>query len=309
MNFKSIAEGFFLFVVFIFLLGFLVYGSQMLLEQNKVPAILSVSGAVLNKNIPQKKLQAEELNIDAQSAISVWTDFSGSKRILFDRDNQKILSIASISKLMSALIVIENFDLSQQIIISDDAAQQGSPDKLIKAGEMFYAKDLLHAMIIGSDNTAASALAESAGTEKFVELMNSKAKEIGLSDSSFLNPTGLGLNNFSSAGDLAKLAEYLLKKQSSIFRISTMQEFDLYTVDRKILHKIINTDELLKTDSNFEGRIIGGKTGVTRTAGQCLLLVLSAPDSTGYIINVILNSKNRFGEMEKMINWTDTAYY
>ncbi len=123
----------------------------------------------------------------------------------------------------------------------------------------------------------------------------------------FLNPTGLGLDNFSTAQDLAKLAEYLLKEHRSILDITAMQEFDLYTADGKNLNKITNTNELLKESSDFEKRIIGGKTGETRTAGECLLLVLKAKNDKDYLINVILNSKDRFGETKKIINWLDSA--
>jgi len=259
------------------------------LSQSKDVFSGSVSGGVENV---ASQLQA--LNIDAQSAISVVTDLSNSK-VLFKKNEQRKLSIASIAKLMTAVIVLENVELSEKIGISKEAQ------------DTFFAKDLLYAMLIGSDNAAAEAFSESIGKDKFVELMNKKAKEIGLSDTSFLNPTGLGLDNFSTAQDLAKLAEYLLKEHRSILDITVMSGFDLYTADGKVLHKITNTDELLKESSDFEKRIIGGKTGETRTAGECLLLVLKAKNDKDYLINVILNSKDRFGETKKIINWLDSA--
>lgn len=245
----------------------------------------------------------EEPDIHAQSAISVWTDLSGqSDKVLFSKNEQRILSVASISKLMTALVVVENSDLSQKITISDKSANQSKDSEPLKAGETYFAKDLLYTMLIGSDNTASYALSESIGADKFVGLMNEKTKELGLSDTSFENPTGLGLENFSTAHDLAKLAEYLLKEHSSILAITTTPEFNLYSADGKIMHEIINTDKLLNDSSDLAERIIGGKTGDTRTAGKCLLLVVTSPDNQGYFINVILNSNDRFGEMKKLIN-------
>lgn len=251
---------------------------------------------------------AEQFNPQAQSAVSLWTNLSGRESVLFSKNIQRKLTIASLSKLMTALVVVENIDLSSEIKISDEAANQTKSPESLKAGEIFYAKDLLYATLIGSDNTASYALSESVGTDKFIELMNKKAEELGLSDTSFSNTTGLGLANFSTAQDLAKLAEYLLENRRSILGISTTQEFNLYTADKKVLHKIINTNELLKDSSGLSARVVGSKTGETRTAGECLLLVLKSPDGNSYLINVILNSNDRFGEMKKLINWVDAAY-
>lgn len=240
--------------------------------------------------------QLQALNIDAQSAISVVTDLSDNSKVLFKKNEQRKLSIASITKLMTAVIVLENIDPSEKIEISKEAQ------------ETFFANDLLYDMLIGSDNAAAEAFSESIGKDKFVALMNEKAKEIGLFDTSFLNPTGLGLDNFSTAQDLVKLTEYLLKEHRSILNITAMQEFDLYTADGKNLNKITNTNELLKEYSDSDKRIIGGKTGNTRAAGESLLLVLRMPDNKDYLINVILNSKDRFGETKKIIDWVNDNF-
>ena len=255
------------------------------------------------------QLQIGALDISAQSAISVWTDFAQPEKVLFSKNNQRKLPVASITKLMTALVVVENFDLSKKIQISADAVNQtDEPEKeILKAGEIFYAGDLLNAMLIGSDNAASYALAESIGVDKFVSLMNNKAKELGLLDTSFSDSSGLGVVNFSTAQDMAKLAGHLLKDKKAVFMITTMPDFDLYTADGKILHKISNTNKLLN-DPKLSKRIIGSKTGTTRTAGECLLLITKALNNKGYLINVILNSESRFQEMPEIINWVDTNY-
>jgi D-alanyl-D-alanine carboxypeptidase len=104
------------------------------------------------------------------------------------------------------------------------------------------------------------------------------------------------------------MTEYLLKSHPSVFEITTATKFDLHDVDGKISYKIINTNELLKDSSDLTRRIIGGKTGETRTAGECLLLVIKSLDNQGYLINVILNSNDRFEKMKKIISWADENY-
>jgi len=320
MNFKRATGGFLLSFVFLIFFAYIIFDIQWVFENffqkyNKDIFLGSISDniketiTINDDNIhEQNNQQMQGLNVSAQAVISVESNLSGPDKILFSQNEQRKLSIASISKLMTALIAVENLDLSQEIKISDKAANQSYDPEPLKAGEIFYARDILYAMLIGSDNTASYALSESIGVEKFVSLMNARATELGLSDTEFGNPTGLGLDNFSTTQDLAKLAEFLLKERPSILGTTIIPEFDLRTVDGKTLHKIINTDELLGDSSDLTKRIIGGKTGNTRTAGQSLLLIVRPLNNQGYLINVILNSNDRFGEMKKIIDWIDVNY-
>ncbi len=257
---------------------------------------------------PSKNQQVEELDIQAKSAISMWTNISGGSEIVFEKNSQENLPIASISKLMTALIVAENLDISKEIKISSIAAHQSNDPESLKEEETFYVKDLLYTMLIGSDNAASYAFAESIGVDEFVNLMNKKAEELGLSDTIFSNPTGLGPENISTAQDVVKLAVYILKNYPFIFGITTKPEFDLRTVNGKTIYKITSTDKLLSDSSNLSGRIMGGKTGETPFAGECLVSVVKPLGEQGYLINVVLNANNRFEETKKMINWVDKSY-
>lgn len=317
MNLKRVIMGSSLSLVFLLFFTCMIYGVKLIFNNllqtssaNSLSSILDSVGGVAAANDIQEKRnpQAEELNIYAQSVISISTNLSDTDAVLFSKNEQRKLSIASISKLMTAIIVLENFDPLREILISKEATSQSTDPERLKVGEIFYENDLLNAMLIGSDNAASYALSESIGKDKFIGLMNEKAKEAGLLNTFFGNSTGLGLSNFSTVEDLAKLAKYILKNYPSIFGITTLREFDLYTVDGKIFHKIINTDDLLKDSPDLVKRIIGGKTGNTRAAGQCLLLVVRSSDNQGYLINIILNSSDRFGEMKKIINWVDASY-
>lgn len=272
MDFKKLSEGIILSFVFLFAYGvFLSFSNYPYLAGLFLGGV-SASPVVNNAEVldVESNILPQGMEIDAQAVLSLRTDFT-SHKVFLSKNADRKLSVASISKLMTAVVVLENYNMS---------AEQN---------------DLLYAMLVGSDNAAAQTLSEVIGTENFVALMNKKAKQIGMFNSSFLNPTGLGLANFSTANDLAKLAEYILQEHKAIFGISSMKSFG----------KVINTDKLLDDSYGLTDRIVGGKTGETRTAGQCLLLVLGSEDGKSFLINVILNSEDRFGQMKKLINWAD----
>jgi D-alanyl-D-alanine carboxypeptidase (penicillin-binding protein 5/6) len=148
----------------------------------------------------------------------------------------------------------------------------------------------------------------------FVELMNLEAKNLGLENTYFVNPSGLdpddpqGPINYSTTQDLSKLAAFLVETKPKIMEISRLRQYNLYTADGVFHHKVISTDELLGDSADLRTGVIGGKTGHTSQAEGCLLLIVETPDSQGKIINVILGSQDRFGEMKKLVEWLGKAY-
>jgi len=255
-----------------------------------------------------KKTQAERLanlEIEAKAVISVEIDRQGNEKILFEKNSQQPLPIASLTKLMTANIVAEYFDLNQSIKISPQAIQQPEDFGELKPGQVLTVKNLLYVLLIESSNDAAFALAEIMGQEGFVGLMNSESKDLGLKNTYFGNPTGLNfndedLNNHSSAEDLVKLTKYLLEKRPLLREIFGLREYNLYLADGRYHHKLLTTNEFLREPSVWQNKIIGGKTGETRQAGDCLLLVLDTPN--GFLINVILGAEDRVKEMKKLLN-------
>lgn len=262
----------------------------------------------LEKLKPIRNWQIEDLEVNASSAISVLIKSDNSEKILFEKNGDKILPIASLSKLMTAKVVLENYDLFQKIEINKEKSNKKEelPNEF-KSGENFSIKQLLYPLLMESNNEAAIILANLIGENNFVELMNSEAKNLGLKDTFFINPTGLDNKetNSSTAKDLVKLTKELLRKHPLIWEILSLPEIDFYTDDGIFHHKIINTNEFLK---EFPSVIVGGKTGNTPRAGECLLLVIKAPENRGYIINIILGSNDRFGEMRKLLDWINKAY-
>lgn len=225
--------------------------------------------------IPER-FQRTPPELDAKAAISVFIDHQGSEKTLFEKNADQPLPIASLTKLMTASIFLKHYDVEREETVK-----------------------LLLSLLIESDNEAANDLAVTIGEDSFLELMNSEAEELGMENTYFTNPNGLDPKepdeplNYSTAKDLVRLSKYIALEQSLLWDISSIQEFE----DMK------NTNELL---GQLPG-IIGGKTGETPLAGKCLLLVVQAPQNNGFIVNIILNSENRFEEMKKLINWVENA--
>jgi len=261
----------------------------------------------------ENKKEAEELNLEitAKSAISVKIDEMENEKILFQKNINKNLPIASLTKLMTALVVLEdkeNYDFSQVVTVSEKAISQDEDFGNLKIKDKLSVEDLLHIMLIESSNDAAYALAEKIEVEKFVEKMNQKAKTLGLDNTYFINPSGLDSedpeipNNLSTVKDLVKLAQYILDQHPIILDISSKMAYEVLDSWGQFHHLAATKNGLSEEIPD----IIGGKTGFTNEAGGCMLLVLK--DKDGYLINVILGTESpeaRLEEMKKLINWVE----
>jgi len=248
---------------------------------------------------------AKSPEIRAESVRSVKIDKTGAERVLFSRTENQKMPIASLTKLMTAVIASEFYQPSDKIRISKQAVGQLEAYGNLKVGEILQVQDLLAIMLIESSNDAAFALAEKIGLGAFVNLMNFQAKYImKLESTYFFNPTGLDPEdlkepanqiNHSTTQDLVKLAKYLLEKHPEILEIFTKKE-EVYS-ENGIYHELKNTNELLGEISG----IIAGKTGYTGRAGGCLILILKGKKPETYFINVILNSPDKFEDMRELI--------
>lgn len=250
---------------------------------------------------PQPKPKKFNVKLNASSAITVWTDLDDSK-VLFKKNLNKVLPIASLSKLMTSYVVMdipETYSLDKPITVTDKSVEQDGNFNL-KPGEKLTTKNLLAMALIESSNDAAYALADHIGEKGFVGLMNYYAEKMDLDQTKFYNPTGLKAEkepeNHSSVEDLSKLSGKILKEHPKIFELSSQENYQVKKLNGLPHHKITNTNVLL----NDYSKIVGSKTGYTDKAQKCLLTVVKSKQ--GYFINVLLGSNNRFGEMEKLIN-------
>jgi D-alanyl-D-alanine carboxypeptidase len=250
--------------------------------------------------IPQLKIPKDETKkpeIEAKAAISF--KIGKREKILFKKNEKDVLPIASLTKLMTALISLENYDPLDPIKISKLAEKQDDVPNYgnLKEGEVFSVKKLLNLMLVYSSNDAAYALAEKMGVEKFVQKMNQKAKEIGMEKTIFFNPTGLkdGNLNLSTAEDLLKMVKYILKEKPEIFEMT--KEKGIYDVQNSVFDvKILENQKL-----------IGGKTGYLPEpeVGGCMIYIFENENGTLFI-NIVLGTKSveeRVNQIQKLIDW------
>ena len=220
-----------------------------------------------------------------------------SGRVLYEHDAGKRMSPASLTKIMSALVILEKGQLDDFVTISPNAARAHKTHLRVKAGQVFRLEDLLKAMLIVSANDACLAAVEHVGGDEaqFVNLMNAKAEALGLSDTHFSN--GCGFDNpdhYSTAEDLAALSVIALDQP--IFRQLVREERAIIApINGHRAYVLHNTNRLLGRIPGVEGI----KTGFTSKAGRCLIAKVSQNGSD--LLLVILNSKRRWNTATNLI--------
>ncbi len=260
------------------------------------------------------KRDSFDINIKVKSALVVEIGNDGEQTIIFDKNSNAKMPIASLTKLMTAVISLENQPLSKKIEITQAMVSplEGGNNGKLRVGEKIAVEELLKMALIESSNDAADALAKVNGRENFINLMNLKAAEIGLRSTRFSNPTGLEAeNNFSTARDMANLAIFILEEyppNNDIFpflETSSQPSVIVLSENGERRHQAFNTNELLNSFDQINGlKIVGGKTGYTDEAGGCIILILKDKNNN-YFINVILGTdsrESRFSEMRKLID-------
>jgi len=247
---------------------------------------------IRNWNIEEPKLSAKSYYV-----IEV-----NSGKVLAQREPEQTRPIASLSKLMTALVIIERANLKDEITISKNAVDTYGEMGNLVADEKMTIESLLYAMLIESSNDAAVALSEKFNGQ-FVAFMNKKAEQLGLKNTHFADASGLAIENVSNAKELVKIMQEAIK-YPLLKNIMKTSEIDILSADGKRNHHLINTDKLLLKYPE----IIAGKTGYIDEAGNCMIVAVSAPDGKGAIINVILDSQDRIGEMDKVIQWAKEAF-
>lgn len=225
-----------------------------------------------------------------------------TQEILFEKAADEKTSIASLTKLMVALLVLEEENLDEVVSISWNAANTIGSTAWLYAGEHFYVNDLLMALLIPSGNDAAVAFAEhiSGTTTGFLKQMNAKSKVLGMNDTYFGNVTGLDASaGYSTARDLSKLTQILLgfERFREIIQTPMAELNSLEGTSRNIQ----NTNELLgQTISGL--KVIGMKTGTTPSSGQSLI-ILTQDEAKNEGLIILLNSSDRYGDATHLLSW------
>jgi D-alanyl-D-alanine endopeptidase (penicillin-binding protein 7) len=238
-------------------------------------------------------------DVRAEAAI-IYNPDNGD--VLFESNSQNQRSIASITKVMTALVYLgDEPDLTRKVtIITGDV--RGASTTLLKAGYTVTAGDLLHLTLIASDNAAARALARISpgGTPAFIERMNRKAQELGLSSTSYVDSSGLLAANVSSAYDMARLISHV-SAEERIAGIMRLPEYTFTSGRRTIQAR--NTNQLV-TGGDVD--VQAGKTGFITKAGYCLATLLRLPEGGPRVAVVVLGAKSnvgRFWETRHLLSW------
>ena len=237
--------------------------------------------------IPIVKAEGDSLNLSSESAILMDAE---SDKILYEKNIDEKLPMASMTKIMSMLLIMENIDngslsYDDKVLISENASGMGGSQVFLQAGEEYTVNDLLKCIAVSSANDAVVAMAEkiSGSVDAFVNLMNEKAKELGLVNTNFANPHGLdNEEHYSTAYDMAVMARELLRHED-VLKYTSIYEDYLTKPDGSQIW-LVNTNRLVR----FYDGVDGLKTGYTTEAGYCLTATAKKNDLR--LISVVMKS-------------------
>ncbi|MDB5751267.1 MAG: D-alanyl-D-alanine endopeptidase [Ramlibacter sp.] len=249
-------------------------------------------------------LNATTDDLDLKSSVALVIDQDTSE-VLLSKNDSAVLPIASLTKLMTGLIVSEGrLPMDEAVTITQDDVdtEKGSSSRL-KVGTTLTRGELMHLSLMSSENRAAHALGRTypGGMNAFVEAMNVRAKLLGMRDTKYVEPTGLSSRNQSSAKDLARLVSAAYN-DSMLRELSTSHGYEVAVGNRTLQYR--NTNRLVK---HPEWEIGLQKTGYISEAGQCL--VMQAKVSGRKLIMVFLDSAgklSRIGDAERVRKWVET---
>ncbi len=210
--------------------------------------------------------------------------------------------IASISKLMTAVVVLENIGENKKIPISENAVLTEGVAGDLKSGEVYSATDLIKIMLLTSSNDAAVAFEEySGGPDEFVRLLNKKAREVGMSDTIFYDGSGLSDLNVSTANDLLILVKYIIEKHPEIFSWTRTSSFLVEPLNDTKTRTVTSIIPFLD-NRNF----LGGKTGTIESSHENFLGIFLLKNYR--VATIVLGSPNRVEEVPALLQWVEQAY-
>ncbi|MBI2010370.1 MAG: D-alanyl-D-alanine carboxypeptidase [Candidatus Chisholmbacteria bacterium] len=233
--------------------------------------------------------------LSAEAAIVIDTN---SAAVLYEKNADALLLPASTTKIMTAFVALEHYNLTDVITVTQASSSIGQSMRLVR-GETITVENLLYGLLVASGNDAAFALAQSypGGYTAFVDKMNQKAQELHLTNTTFRNVSGVeSYGHVTTVRDLSILAREAMKNPTFAQMVAT-PSITVRSSDGTIVHNLYTINELL---GKVEG-LKGIKTGWTENAGECLV---TATERNGHeIITVMLGSEDRFDESQRLIEW------
>ena len=257
---------------------------------------------------PIKVYSEESLAENAKSAIMIE---SSTGKIIYEKNSHEKLPMASMTKMMTLLLIMENIDnnnlkWTETITASEHASSMGGSQIFLQPGEEMTVEDLVKGICIGSGNDASVAMAERIGgsEENFVKMMNDKAKKLGLKDTNFINACGLDADNhYSSAYDMAMIAKELVKYKKILEYTGTYEDYLRKNTPNSFW--LVNTNKLVRYYNGVDGL----KTGYTKEAGYCI--TTTAKKNNMRLISVVMgepSSKIRNSETTELLDYGFNTY-
>lgn len=284
-------------LIILFLVGALWTGESWAIDHDVDDEVITVPYDP--RPVPSAKQAHHSLRWRHVPAHSILLKELKTGTTLYQFESEKRLSPASLTKIMSALVILEYGHLDDEVTVSPKAARAHKTHLRLRTGQIFRLEDLLKAMLIVSANDACLAASEHVGGDeaRFVDLMNAKAAALELHNTHFSNACGFDApEHYSTAEDLAKLSEIAM--HHPVFK-------ELVREEREIIMPINeHRAYVLRTTNRLLGRIPGVqgvKTGFTSKAGRCLIAKVSQDGSD--LLLVILNSKRRWNTATSLINY------
>ncbi|MGV3488962.1 MAG: D-alanyl-D-alanine carboxypeptidase family protein [Tuberibacillus sp.] len=272
----------------------------------KKTTIAALIFALVLSCVPWQQAKANQdpsaISVSAQSAILM---DQASGRVLFEKDVHKKMRIASITKVMTAILAIESGEMDDKVKVSNNAYGTEGSSIYLKKGEKITLRNLVYGLMLRSGNDAAVAIAEKVGgsVDGFVYLMNQKAKEIGMMDTHFANPHGLDDHeqHYSTAYDMALLTRY------------AMQNKEFRKIFQTKYYKAPNPGEKWDRSWKNKNKLLfrykystGGKTGYTKRAGRTLISTASKGELN--LVVVTLNDGDDWRDHQNLFNWGFANY-
>lgn len=269
------------------------------IDDGKSTLGVSIGEMMPPSEIYPKYTGVAEIEVLSRSALAIDT---GSGLVLYEKNSQEPVMPASTSKVITALVALDAYGLDQRVIVPNISVE-GSKINL-KEGENISVEDLLYGLLVSSANDAAEVLAAyyPGGRNIFIAKMNSKAQNLGLRKSVFVNPTGLDEpGQTTTAQDLVKASFYAM--QNPIFeKIVSTKNYNILSMDGSVSHRLNNINQLL---GEVDG-VKGVKTGKTEGAMENLITYVER--DKGRVMIALLGSSDRFADTTKLIDWIYSNY-
>ncbi|MDB5204627.1 MAG: D-alanyl-D-alanine carboxypeptidase [Candidatus Taylorbacteria bacterium] len=214
--------------------------------------------------------------------------------VIIEKNPDMIMPIASISKLITTLVAMQNIDMHKPLTVTKSSIEMYGTFGGLRLGEKILGSDLLYPLLMESSNDAAEVYAENYGYDDFIKLMNAKAKELGMDSSSFVEPSGLSEKNVSTAADLQKLVQYITKNHPEIWDISRVKQYSILN------HSWANGSSISRKPS-----FIGGKNGFTYEAHSTTasMFGLEIPGGKRRIAVTLMKSDARENDVDLLLKF------